>query len=228
MKHILMSILVLLSMLVACDSSDMTGPTFIPVASGASEGTTTPPSFEWLGSFATAPESPSLNQAYYNTTLGNAYIYNGSAWTMLIQNRDLKVYDSNSVFMGWAVGVEYVMSPTGYLYSIRVPEQTLQVDFNNTVNLQYTNNDCTGTAYAVSNFDYNSAIGAVLYNKNTNKFYKRKSSTLTNFGSQSRNDGFYTTCYPMGDNLKGYEYEEISRADAGIPATITPPFNFSF
>ena len=37
----------------------------------------------WLGSFAGDPPSPTLYAAYYNTTDGNSYIYDGEKWTML-------------------------------------------------------------------------------------------------------------------------------------------------
>jgi uncharacterized protein (TIGR02145 family) len=42
-------------------------------------------SISWLGSFATAPASPALNNAYHNTTDGNSYLYNGGSWTLLAQ-----------------------------------------------------------------------------------------------------------------------------------------------
>src|SRR5690554_2664530 len=40
----------------------------------------------WLGSFTTAPASPTLNQAYYNSTDGISYIWNGSAWQIVAQD----------------------------------------------------------------------------------------------------------------------------------------------
>ena len=38
---------------------------------------------QWLGSFAGDPPTPTLYAAYYNTTDGNSYIYDGEKWTML-------------------------------------------------------------------------------------------------------------------------------------------------
>jgi hypothetical protein len=43
-------------------------------------------SITWLGTFASAPGSPSLNQAYYNSTDGRSYIWNGSAWNIMAQD----------------------------------------------------------------------------------------------------------------------------------------------
>ena len=37
----------------------------------------------WKGSMATAPENPSIYWAYFNSTDGSSYIYNGTGWDML-------------------------------------------------------------------------------------------------------------------------------------------------
>ena len=43
-------------------------------------------SISWRGEFAIAPDSPGLNWAYYNTTQGRSYIWNGSVWQVLVQD----------------------------------------------------------------------------------------------------------------------------------------------
>lgn len=43
-------------------------------------------SIEWLGSLASAPLSPTLNQAYYNTTDGISYIWDGASWQIVAQD----------------------------------------------------------------------------------------------------------------------------------------------
>ncbi len=43
-------------------------------------------SISWLGSLAVAPSSPTLNQAYYNTTIGKSYIYDGTSWQVISQD----------------------------------------------------------------------------------------------------------------------------------------------
>lgn len=75
-----------------CDGSafvivDLTGPQGAPGADGAagqpgSDGI----AINWLGSSAAELASPGLNDAYYNTTDGTAYIWNGSAWQTLVQD----------------------------------------------------------------------------------------------------------------------------------------------
>jgi len=43
-------------------------------------------SIQWLGNLATAPQTPSLNQAYYHIGDKKSYIYNGSGWSTLAQD----------------------------------------------------------------------------------------------------------------------------------------------
>ncbi|MHC1704565.1 MAG: beta strand repeat-containing protein [Tenuifilaceae bacterium] len=43
-------------------------------------------SIQWLGSLATAPTSPTLNQAYYNTANKISYVFSGSGWNILAQD----------------------------------------------------------------------------------------------------------------------------------------------
>ncbi|MBI5218755.1 MAG: tail fiber domain-containing protein [Bacteroidia bacterium] len=40
----------------------------------------------WLGSMATAPVSPNLNEAYYNTTDKKSYVWNGTSWNLISQD----------------------------------------------------------------------------------------------------------------------------------------------
>src|SRR5690554_410653 len=55
-----------------------TGPQGIPGANGVA--------VNWLGSFATAPTSPALNDGYYNSTDGVSYIWNGTTWNIVAQD----------------------------------------------------------------------------------------------------------------------------------------------
>jgi hypothetical protein len=43
-------------------------------------------SLNWLGLFASAPTSPNLNDAYYNSTDGVSYIWDGTAWQIIAQD----------------------------------------------------------------------------------------------------------------------------------------------
>ncbi|HPW67260.1 MAG TPA: hypothetical protein PLS84_09330, partial [Salinivirgaceae bacterium] len=43
-------------------------------------------SIEWLGSLATQPSNPTLNQAYYNTTDKKSYVYDGTLWQIITQD----------------------------------------------------------------------------------------------------------------------------------------------
>jgi hypothetical protein len=43
-------------------------------------------SVNWLGDFAAPPGAPTLNDAYYNTTDGVSYIWDGAAWQIVAQD----------------------------------------------------------------------------------------------------------------------------------------------
>ena len=43
-------------------------------------------SINWLGSLASAPGTPQLNDGYYNTTVGISYIWDGDSWEILTQD----------------------------------------------------------------------------------------------------------------------------------------------
>src|SRR5690554_5002148 len=54
------------------------GPQGVPGTNGVA--------VNWLGSFATAPTSPALNDGYYNSTDGVSYVWNGSTWNIVAQD----------------------------------------------------------------------------------------------------------------------------------------------
>jgi hypothetical protein len=40
-------------------------------------------SVTWLGTFGAPPTSPSLNDAYYNSTDNSSYVWDGAAWQII-------------------------------------------------------------------------------------------------------------------------------------------------
>ena len=46
-------------------------------------------SIVWKGRLTAPPENPQLNWGYYNSTDGNAYIYDGNSWTILVEGREV-------------------------------------------------------------------------------------------------------------------------------------------
>ena len=69
---------------------DLTGPSGSNGANGT-DGV----SITWQGSLATAPASPQVNWAYYNTTDNVAYIWDGDSWEILVQD------GSDGVSVNW-------------------------------------------------------------------------------------------------------------------------------
>jgi hypothetical protein len=55
-------------------------------------------SIVWQGAFTQAPDNPQLNWAYYNTTAGKAYIYDGTTWQILAQDGAV---GQNGVSLEW-------------------------------------------------------------------------------------------------------------------------------
>ncbi|HPQ35822.1 MAG TPA: hypothetical protein PK563_15115, partial [Tenuifilaceae bacterium] len=43
-------------------------------------------SLVWLGSYASDPDSPEVNNAYYNTVFEKSYVYDGEIWHMIVQD----------------------------------------------------------------------------------------------------------------------------------------------
>ncbi|HBX50570.1 MAG TPA: hypothetical protein DEH02_05805, partial [Bacteroidales bacterium] len=52
----------------------------------------------WFGTLSLAPNSPSLNEAYYNSTDKKAYIYDGTTWQILAQDG---INGTNGVSVNW-------------------------------------------------------------------------------------------------------------------------------
>ena len=46
-------------------------------------------SITWLGAFSSHPDNPNVNDAYYNTTDGNVYIWDGDSWEVMVSNPDM-------------------------------------------------------------------------------------------------------------------------------------------
>ncbi len=53
------------------------------LAISATGDTTVTVSLTWLGTFESAPANPTLGQAYYNSSIGASYIYDGSVWQQI-------------------------------------------------------------------------------------------------------------------------------------------------
>ncbi len=59
-------------------------------------------SVQWLGSLISQPITASVNQAYYNSSDGKAYIYDGDSWEIITQDGLNGVNGNNGVSISWA------------------------------------------------------------------------------------------------------------------------------
>ena len=62
--------------------------------------TTVTVAISWLGSFASAPLNPKIGQAYYNTTVGASYVFDGSVWQQISKDG---VSGSSSLTTGYLI-----------------------------------------------------------------------------------------------------------------------------
>ena len=76
----------------------------------------------WLGSFASADEieNPQPMNAYYNTTDGCSYIYDGEKWTLLAKSGNTEIYDSSLELLSLPTKLNYYKNDTLDLTGLKV------------------------------------------------------------------------------------------------------------
>ena len=99
-------------------------------------------SINWLGDYSTAPASPSLNDAYRNTIDGNAYIWNGVLWKLLVEGTEPSmVYITGGTFtMGSAnIGGEATPEHFVTLNDFRIDKtEVTQGDYSSLMRVTYS------------------------------------------------------------------------------------------
>jgi hypothetical protein len=103
----------------------------------------------WLGTLASNPATPSLNDAYYNSTLGQSFIWDGSAWQILAQ-------DGTAGGFSAGTGIDLtggVISNTGDLDSTN-EFQNLSINGNNIDISNGTGTTISATAPLIGDYLY--------------------------------------------------------------------------
>lgn len=73
------------------------GSSWNTMATSAGGNTTVTVSINWLGTFDAAPMNPSIGNAYYNSTTGASYIFDGSVWQQISKDGESGTDGSNGI-----------------------------------------------------------------------------------------------------------------------------------
>jgi hypothetical protein len=139
----------------------------------------------------------------------------------------LKVFDSTGAFLGYSEDGLRLISVNGHQYELNWDGSFNGDDFN------YSETDGAGTIYR-------DLDGGVVYEKNvsyhsgTGTFYIPANPTAQGYATSTSNYNYvskwedWTKTYNNsgGTAQSVYEVKTISRAEAGIPETITPPITY--
>lgn len=118
-------------------------------------------SITWLGSFTSAPGSPNLNEAYYNTTSLQSFVWNGTAWNVIAKDGINGVDGADGSLNAWSLTGNAGTNP-----STNFIGTTDNVSFNFKVNNQKAGRiDPLGPVfYGYQSGNANTNSGATVYN----------------------------------------------------------------
>ena len=136
------------------------------------------------------------------------YMYNKN-----ITEEEAKIYYGNKLFEYTIFNRWGLLFPYAKRTDIKNYYKTIQG-----INYRYAKPNDYATAWTVDNVYL------------SDKFYKYNGTVQYNNTYQSKVNALDNSCQASSPVIpvKSYEYEEISRADAGIPETITPPYFITF
>ena len=140
------------------------------------------------------------------------------------------VTDSNSNFLGYVLLSSYnstiVYSSTNYMY---------YVNWDGTISewvLYFSSANCLGTAYFQPSSTVGfSSYGKMIFSKGGTLYKPASLDTNGNAVSQSNGTNSYYsagTCSNAVQTIPTVTLTTATRAEAGIPATITPPIKLNF
>lgn len=185
--------------------------------------------------------TPATGLMVYDVTAGGFYYYNGSSWlsfsggTASSGNPPGVCKDANGNVLGYVItngqSSLSLKSTTGYIYSIN-----WDGTFNNQ-QIYYSNADCSGTAWlnSGSSTSVKRLWQYLVYEGKTNGFYTYANPdafglcAVTSFTGASLWNGGPSgwSCGTGGANY-GFLLTRITRTQAGIPNTITPPLTITY
>ena len=160
----------------------------------------------WLGSFAAASEiaNPAVLNAYYNTTDGCSYIYNGTAWELLAK--------------AGADGSGSGTTQGGFFMATELSTESLtNADVTITVSLTKTDMSKVGYVYTASAPSFANArevldsAGFVALTKNASGKYVVTAAV----------NGWYTIAAKDTDGFTAFARENITNIDKTAPAAVS-------
>jgi len=199
-------------------------------------------SVNWLGSYASAPGTPSENDAYYNTAEGRSYVYDGAAWQTLVEDGDAWIYGTGSPTDSTvrAYNVNYIDTNTNDVYYKAAGASTWSnittltgakytTTSSDSINLDTITVGSTITVnIADDDMSYTAGQIIVVANTNSNRFYAEVDTytggtTISLVITHKRGTGTYSS---WDLNLSGvpYSQEETERGkvfEVELPAYAT-------
>ncbi len=151
-------------------------------------------SLNWLGTLATAPGAPNLNDGYYNSSLGQSFIWDGTTWQIIAQ-------DGGGLTPGTTIGEVLTWNGTAWVAQI-ITETTTTLTNNGDGTFTFTNElgttttfDTTATAQTTS---------TLVNNGNGTFTYTDELGTTTTFDTTGVGDNWGTDVVNVtGANISG-------------------------
>lgn len=192
-------------------------------------------SITWKGALADAPDSPGLYWAYYNTSDGNSYIYNGVDWDLLaaagadgadgadglsiIWKGELSVAPS-SPLMNWAyynstVGISYIYDGSQWNILAQDGADLNPLPPNNVTNITSQANDSSVTLNWINPSDSDFYSSDIFYKEGTQDYRFAGNTTGTTYQIDELTNGVRYTFLIVSKDTSG-------NASNGVTVQATP------
>ena len=177
-------------------------------------------SIEWLGAFASASEieNPRYLNAYFNTTDGCSYIYDGTAWTLLAKaGSDGK--DGTSGTGGTTIISSGLTSSIGSyaIATLLSTEELTNEDVTITVNVTEENLSKVGFVYSESQINWSDSK-SILTNAS---FTAITADSEGKYKITATKNGYYTVAAKNGGGYVVATEDKISNIDKTAPAAVS-------
>lgn len=141
-----------------------------------------------------------------------------------IDGMTIQVLDNNGNLLGYSISDDLLFSPNGYLYPISIVDGNISFEYNDDY-VYFTTTDCTGEGF-VKDTSSTALRNMIIYDSKNGVFReKRDTTSYTKAIKSSSVDG---VCNTLTQTLSVNYYDEITRAEIGIPENIQLPLTYEF